>query len=106
MPDGSFHALSVRSAGDLGAEGPHDHDFFLRETLWYEQHDPIAAIHSNQGETDARVPSRGFHDDRARTEAAFLFRSLDDAYSRAVLHASARIQVLEFGKHFRRTGLR
>ena len=101
----SFHALRIRGAGDLGAEGPHDHDFFLRKALRHEQHDAIAAIHSHQGETDTSVSRRRFHDDRTRTQAPFLFGPLNDADGRAILHAAARIQILEFGKNIRRGGL-
>ena len=93
----SLDALGVRSTCDLGAEGPHEHDFFLRKTVGNEQRHFISAIHPNQREPDAGVSRSCFDDSATGFEQALLFGTPNDADRGAVFHTSTGIQVLQLG---------
>ncbi len=88
--DCSWHALGVRGAGDLGAQGPHDHDFFLRKMLGDKQRDLVAAIHPNQRQPDPGVPGGGFDDGASRPERPCSSARANNSDGGAVFHASAR----------------
>src|SRR5208283_1952916 len=51
--DRALHALGLRSACDLGAEGAHDDDLFLGKFLGDKQAYSVAAAHANESEAYA-----------------------------------------------------
>src|SRR5437879_10878401 len=102
--NGSLHALGVGSSRHLGAEGSHDHDFFFRKTLWNKQHNLIAAIHTDQRQSDSCISSSRLDDCAAGLEQAVFLGTTDDSYGCAVLHTAAGIEVLEFGENICRVG--
>ena len=97
--DGALHALGVRGAEHLGAEGPHDRDLFFGEALWDKELHLVTTIHADQRQSDACVP-RGSLDNRSpRREFPILFGAADDPDGGTVLHTPARVQVFELGEH-------
>ena len=96
--DGAFHALGVRSASHLGAEGPHDHDFFFRKTFRDEERDLVPAIDTDQGKTDASVAGGRFDDGAAGTQLTVLLRPPNDADGSPILYAAAGVQVFQLGE--------
>jgi len=69
-----------------------------------EEHNFVAAIHSDQRQTDSRISRRGFDDGASGLEQAFFFRAADDADGGAVFYASSGIQVFQLGVDFRGAG--
>src|SRR5208337_2410000 len=97
--DSALHALGLRSASHLAAEGPHDDDLLLRKLFRNKQPDFVAAAHSNQGEPDPRISGGGFDDSTTRLQFAFALGALNQSDRGAVFHAAPRVQVFEFGEN-------
>ena len=89
--DCALHAFGIGGAGHLGAEGPHDDDFFLGKLLRHEQAHFVSAIHADQGEADAGVSGGGFDDGASGPQLAFLLGAGDQANGGAVFHAASGI---------------
>src|SRR5581483_7082802 len=99
--DGSLHALVIRGSRDLGAEGSHDHNLFLRKSLWYEKRDFVTAIDPDQRQTDAGVAGSCFDNCAAGAKLALFLGPIDDPDCRAIFHTSTGIQIFELGIDFR-----
>ncbi len=97
--DCTLHAFGIRSASHFGTQGPHDRDFFFGKTFRNEERDFVAALHTDEGETDAGVAGGGFDDCAAGLEAAFFFGAQNDSAGGAIFHAAAGIQVFQLGVH-------
>ena len=97
--DSAQHTFVVRRTGHFCAQGTHDFDFFLRETLRNEQDNFVSAIDADQGQADSGVPGGGLNNDASTLEQAIFFRTLDNPDCCAVFHASAGVQIFEFGKN-------
>src|SRR5208283_895865 len=100
--NGALHTLGLRSAGNLGAEGAHDDDLFLRKLFRHKQPHLIASAHTDQSQADAGVSGSGLDHGTAAPKLAFALGARDQANSSAVFHAAARVQVFEFGKNVSR----
>ena len=102
--DRSLHALRIWGADDLGAEGPHDYGFFLREALRNEECHLVAAVHADQGEADPGIAGGRFNNGSSWPETPFFLGSLNDPDGGAVFYAPARIQVFQLGIDLSRAG--
>jgi len=78
--------------------------FSWEKIFRHEQLDPVAAIHSDQGQANSRVPRRGFYDGAAGRKFSFLLGFADNSDRSAVFHAAARIHVFQFGENVGRSG--
>jgi hypothetical protein len=92
------HALGLRGASHLGAEGSHDDDFLFGKFLRDEQANLVAATHADQGEADAGVSGGGLDDGASALQLAFALGAFDQANGGTVFHAAARVQVFQFGE--------
>ena len=101
--DRALHALGVRSASHLGAQGTHDDYFFFGKTLGDEQHNFVTALHTDQGQADAGVAGGGFDDRASGLELPFRFSAQNDSAGGAIFHAAAGVQVFQLGKDVRGT---
>src|SRR5207249_3567415 len=73
----------------------------LAHGVGHREHEPVALDGRHQGQTDAGVAARRLDDRPAAGEDAVALRGLDHRPADAVLHAAARVQVLELRPHLR-----
>jgi len=96
-----LHAFHLRRAHDRRAEAAHQDAFFFRKALGNEEHDSIATVRADEGQTHAGVAGGRLDDRRSWLENAALLRVEDHPQRGAILHAAAGVQELELGVHGR-----
>jgi len=88
-----------RGAHDhLGAVGTQQLHLLGGDLVRHREDAVVPAQGSHHGQAHARVPRRGFHDGATGQELSISLGGGDHGNGRAVLHAPARVQVLEFGQ--------
>jgi hypothetical protein len=83
----------------LGAVRAQQLVFLRRLIVRHDDDRAIAARVADQRQPDAGVPGRPFDDDARRAEKPARFEVLDDPARRAVLHRTARVEVLRFAQN-------
>ena len=102
--DGPGHHFFRRRLDDLRAEATHERAFFFRVAIRHEQAHTIAALHSDESQTDAGISCCGFADGAPGAEDAAAFGIEHNAEGGAVLDAAAGIHHVELGPNLGAAG--
>ena len=87
-----------RADDHLGAEGPQQLDLLGGDLVGHGEHAAVAPAGGHHRQAHARVAGRRLDDRAAGLQPAVRLRRLDHGDGRAVLHAAARVEVLELGQ--------
>ncbi len=101
LGDRALHAVRARGEDDFRTVGRGEFAPLNGHGVRHREDEVVALDGAHEREADARVAARGLHDRRARLEGARLFGGLDHRERDAVLHAAARVEVLDLGEHAR-----
>ena len=87
----------MRGTNNLSSQRLHENDLLLGKAFRDRQHNFVATVAADQGQSDASVAGGGFEDGGARLQEAVFFGALNHSQGSAVLNAAARVQILELG---------
>ena len=83
--NGSRHAFRLRSANHRCAKAAHEDAFLFSKAFGHKEHNLVAAMHADQGESYAGIACGSLNDRRTGLEQAAAFGIQNHAQRRAIL---------------------